>query len=109
MNISTTLQSLPAGVLVGLGALLVVQIVLDVIAFVDLARRPVDRLALIQNKWVWAAIILVINTIGAILYLAIGRKRTAPAVDTRPAVSAGTRASDAANLLYGERKDADGR
>jgi hypothetical protein len=108
MDISTTLQSLPTGVLIGLGVLIVVQIVLDVIALVDLYRRPVGELT-IRNKWIWVAIILVVSTIGAILYLAVGRKRTAPALDARPAVPAGARAADAADLLYGKRKDDEGR
>jgi hypothetical protein len=97
------LLALPVAALIALGALLVVQIVLDVVAFVDLYKRPKDQLT-IANKWVWVAIILLISTIGAILYLVIGRKPAA-AVEARPAAPASTRAANAANALYGVRKD----
>jgi hypothetical protein len=97
------LLALPAAAIVALGALLVIQAVLDVVALVDLYKRPKDRLT-IANKWVWVAIILLISTIGAIVYLVIGRK-PAPAAEVRPASSTATRAADAADALYGGRKD----
>jgi hypothetical protein len=97
------LLSLPTGVLVGLGALAIVQIVLDVFAFVDLYNRPAAQL-IIPNKWIWVAIILFLATIGAVFYLAAGR-RLAPAADVRQESSAKARATDAADLLYGARKD----
>ncbi len=99
------LLSLPPAVLAALGALAVLQIVLDVVALVDLYRRPVAQLTF-ANKLVWVAIILLVNTIGAIVYLAAGR-RSAAAADVRPESPAAARASDAANLLYGKRKDAE--
>ena len=99
------LLSLPLAALVGLAALAVLQITLDVIAFVDLARRPTAQLT-IANKWIWLAIILFISMIGAIVYLAAGR-RPAPAADARPSSPVAARAADAADLLYGARKDAD--
>jgi hypothetical protein len=101
------LAALPGPVLVALGALIVVQIVLDVFALVDLYRRPVERVVF-GNKWVWVAIIVLINTVGAILYFAIGRK-PAPATDARPAAPAATRAANAADTLYGAPRDADRR
>jgi hypothetical protein len=97
------LLSLPPAVLVGLGALAVVQIVLYVVSFVDLYKRPVEQL-LIPNKWICAAIILFVTTIGAIFYLVAGR-RPAPAAEARPESPVSARASDAVDLLYGKRKD----
>jgi hypothetical protein len=108
MNIPDALQSLPVGVLIGLAVLIVLQVVLDVIALTDLVKRPAEQLV-IRNKWIWAAIIVFVNTIGAILYLAVGRKRSVVAVETRPTAAPGDRAADAADVLYGVRKDADRR
>lgn len=59
-------------VAVVLGVLAAVQITLDVIALVDLYRRPVSQVRT-GNKWAWVAIILLINLLGAILYLTVGR------------------------------------
>ena len=98
------LLSLPPAALAALGALAVVQITLDVVSIVDLARRPAERLAF-TNKWVWLAIILLVNTVGAIVYLVAGRKPAATA-DARPGSPAAVRAADAADLLYGKRGDA---
>jgi hypothetical protein len=89
--------------LVLLGLLIVVQLVLDVIALVDLYKRPVAQVAL-GNKWIWVAIIVLVNTIGAILYLVVGRK-AALVTEVRPAAPAAERSSDAADLLYGKSAD----
>ena len=104
MNGLDALQGIPTWGLVAIGVLIVVQVVLDVIAFLDLYKRPVDRLT-IENKWVWVAIILLVSTFGAIVYLVAGRKPAAVAevVSSAPATSRGARAADA---LYGTRKDA---
>ena len=104
MNGLQGLQSLSTPVLVGLVLLLVAQLVLDVIALVDLYKRPVSQVAL-GNKWIWVAIIVLVNTIGAILYLVVGRK-SAPAAEVRPATPSATRADAAADLLYGKDDDA---
>lgn len=103
MNGLDVLKNLPVPMLVGLGALFLVQVVLDVIAFVDLYRRPVEQVAT-GKKWIWVLIILFVNTIGAILYFVIGRKPAA-AVEVRPSAPAAARASDAADLLYGKDND----
>lgn len=105
MNGIEVLLSLPTPALIGLGALALAQIVLDVIAFVDLYKRPKERLV-IPNKWIWAAIILVVATIGAVIYLAAARK-PAPAAEKKREPSAPARASEAVDLLYGGRKDAE--
>jgi hypothetical protein len=105
-----SLMSLPVGLLVALGVLAVVEITLDVVALVDLYRRPAARVVF-GNKWIWVAIIILVNIVGAILYLAIGRK---PAAATGPADTASARAAtpapaaeSIANSLYGSRDGAE--
>jgi len=61
------LTSVPVWGLVALGVLAVAQITLYVIALVDLYRRPVERLVF-ANKWIWVAIVLLVSTVGAIIY-----------------------------------------
>jgi hypothetical protein len=93
---------LPTGVVVVIAVIAVIQVTLDVVALIDLYRRPVDRVAL-GNKWIWVAIILLVNLLGAILYLAVGRK-PAPAVETQsPSSSTSARAESIADALYGGR------
>lgn len=50
--------------------LLIIQFVLMVVAFIDLAKQEVTR----GPKWMWILIILFINTIGPIIYFIVGRK-----------------------------------
>ena len=50
--------------------LVALQLVLIIVAVRDLLRRERTR----GPKWVWAVIILFINLIGPIAYLAIGRE-----------------------------------
>ena len=97
---NTTLSSLPAWALIALGVIAVAQVTLDVVALVDLYRRPADRL-LTGNKWVWLAVILLANLIGAILYLVVARK---PAVLTEPPTAPRTPSTSpdaVADALYG--------
>ena len=98
------LNSLPVGVLVALGALLLVELALDVVALVDLVRRPKSRVTF-GNKWAWAAIIVLINLIGAILYLAIGRKPAPPTEPAPPAAEGRATMTSVADALYGEADD----
>ena len=88
--------------IVALGVLLVVQTVLQFIALADLYRRPAERLN-IANKWVWFAIILFGQSLGSIVYLAVGRK-PAPVTEVASSVPAVSRAARAADALYGARK-----
>lgn len=99
---SPDLSSLPAGVFVVLGVVLLVELALIVIALVDLIRRPLDQVTL-GNKWVWVAIIVLVNLIGPILYLAIGRKPAPPGGDTGSATPGSP--ADIADRLYGPRDD----
>jgi hypothetical protein len=100
------LADLPTGVLVAIVIAGLLQVTLDVIALVDLYRRPVERVTL-GNKWVWVAIILFVNLLGAILYLAVGR-RPAPAAEV-PQASRPTpeRAEGVVESLYGRRDEGD--
>jgi hypothetical protein len=50
--------------------ILILQLVLLVVALLDLARRERTR----GPKWVWALVIVFINIIGPILYLMLGRE-----------------------------------
>jgi hypothetical protein len=108
MKPNVDVSSLPAGVLVVLGLVLLAELALAVIALVDLVRRPRVRVTF-GNKWVWVAIIVLVNLVGPILYLAIGRK-PAPPVDEAPPVAAGsTSMKSVADALYGERDGRDAR
>lgn len=103
-----TFPDLPTPVLVLLGVLIVVQIVLEVWALIVLFKTPDDRL-LLGKKWPWVLIILLVNTIGAVIFLAAGR--TKPPVDDRadgaqPAVPTGDAAARAVDVLYGEERAA---
>ena len=98
------LSSIPTGVLVGLGVVLLIEIVLDVVALVDLYRRPIDSVAL-GNKWVWVAIIVLVNLVGSILYFFVGRKAAVLADDANRASTTSSAKADIGDALYGPRDD----
>ena len=99
------LSSVPVWGLVALGVLAVAQITLDVIALVDLYRRPVEQVVF-TNKWIWVAIVLLVNTIGAIIYLVAARKPDV-VTDNAAASSSPVRTEDVADTLYGPRDNTD--
>jgi len=99
------LTSVPVWGLVALGVLAVAQITLDVIALVDLYRRPVERLVF-GNKWIWVAIVLLVSTVGAIIYLVIARKPDVLS-ENAAASSSPVRTEDVAENLYGPRNSTD--
>lgn len=100
MRMSPDLSTLPFGILIGLGVVLLLEVALDAVAIVDLVRRPVAAVQF-GNKWVWVAIIVLVNLIGAILYFAVGRKQ-APAVDSDAQTVAPKRSSaEITDALYG--------
>lgn len=96
------LSSLPVAVLVGLALLVVAQVVLDVVALVDLYRRPAAQV-ITGNKWIWLAVILLVNVLGALLYLLVGRKATVPASDVAPSTARPAPTESIADALYGPR------
>jgi len=101
-----SLSALPVWALVALALLVVAEIILDVIALVDLYRRPVDQV-IFANKWIWLAIILLVNTIGAIIYLLAARKPPVLTDDTAPVKPRSVGSDDIADLLYGPRDTTD--
>ncbi len=50
--------------------LFVVQVILAIVALIDIARIHATN----GPKWVWVLVVLVINTIGPIVYFIFGRK-----------------------------------
>ena len=96
------LSAVPLWVLVALGLLAVVEITVDVIALVDLYRRPIEQVVF-ANKWIWVAIVLLVNTIGAIIYLVAARKPAVAAVEAAPPASTSVRTDNVADTLYGPR------
>ena len=103
---NTNLPAIPVWAVVALGVLAFVQITLDVIALVDLYRRPVKQVVL-GNKWIWVAIVLLVNTVGAIIYLVVGRKPAVMSENAAPSASPSGRTEDIADALYGPRDDPD--
>jgi hypothetical protein len=101
-----SLSALPVWALVALALLVVAEIILDVIALVDLYRRPVDQV-IFANKWIWLAIILAVNTVGAIIYLLAARKPPVFTDDSAPAKPKSVGSDDIADILYGPRDDPD--
>lgn len=108
MRPNVDLATLPVAVWVILGVVLIAELALLVVAVVDLVRRPRERVTF-GNKWVWAAIIVLVNLIGPILYLAIGRQPApATAAQQQPTAPAErTTMSAVADALYGKRDDQD--
>ena len=88
-------------------ALAAAQITLDIIALLDLSRRPTEQVVF-GNKWIWVVIVLLVNTLGAIIYLVAGRKPAAIAENARTA-SPPARIENIADTLYGPRDDTDPR
>ena len=89
------------GLVLALGLLGLVNIVLLIAALVSLIQRPVAAVRF-HNKWLWGALIVLVNWIGPLAYLAVGRIES-PLPE--PAGLAGTpateRARRAVELLYG--------
>ena len=98
MNASIEWGSIPGWLQVVLVALVAVQLSLQIYALVVLFRTPDERLML-GKKWPWALFIVLVNLVGAIVFLAAGRKPAAAAVAAQPA----DRATRAAEVLYGPR------
>jgi hypothetical protein len=55
--------------------IIVISLGLEIFALIDLIRRD-PREIQGGNKWVWAALIVLVSTIGSIVYLVAGRNRT---------------------------------
>ncbi len=106
MNTSIPLSDLSTPMLIALGALIVIQMAVLVIALTKLMQTPDERL-MFGKKWPWIIIILFVNLIGGLVFLAVGRK---PAVVADPLASSqddaerpADRAERAADVLYGSK------
>lgn len=97
---SLDLSALPTPVMIALAALVVVQVTLLVVSLVALVRAPRERLVF-ERKWPWALIIVLVNVVGPILFLAVGR-RAAPVDVSQSAEPQGDRVTRAVENLYGE-------
>src|SRR4051794_9543455 len=88
MRPNLDLSSVPTGVLVILGVVVVLEVALAVFALVNLVRRPREAVSF-GNKWIWVAFIVLVNLIGPIVSLAVGRNPAMAAPDTSPVASTG--------------------
>lgn len=101
------LATLPAWLLIVLGVIALAEVALDIVALVDLYRRPVAQVTF-GLKWVWVILIVLVNLIGAVLYLAIGRHRP-PQADVGQPSTQRPDAAGIADALYGPRDDTEAR
>ena len=102
MELAASLSTIPTPVLIVLAAVVLAEIGLDLVALVDLYRRPTAQVV-IGNKWIWVAIILLVSLLGPILYLAVGRK-PAPAAESSGATGREPKQVDSiVDSLYGTR------
>jgi hypothetical protein len=107
----TTLPS--TGTLALLGVIVLVEVALLVAALVDLLRRP-DEAVTGGRRWVWILVVVLLQTIGPIVYFAAGRRPrpvddpvgAGPATVAAPAEGPAARVVD---LLYGPAGDATSR
>lgn len=104
MNSNVPLDALPVWVWIALAVVGVAQLAFELYALLDMLRRPEAELTLGGRKWLWAIIILLVNWVGAILYLVVGRKPAA-AVDAARAFPIADRAGAAVDALYGPPED----
>lgn len=93
------LDSLSTPMLVVIGLFVLLQLSLEVYAVIDIIRRPSERITG-GNKWLWLAVVLLVNMIGAIVYLAVGRKPQPPTGLVAAPVT-GDAAQEAVDTLYG--------
>ena len=97
-------SAVPVWIQVVLVLLAILQITLEVYALVDLYRRPVHQTTF-DNKWVWLAIILLVSTIGAIIYLLAARKPVPLTDEAATPSSSSVRTDDIADTLFGPRDE----
>ena len=99
--ISSQLGGIPREGVIALLALLSLQVIVQLFACVDLARRRTVRGG---RKWVWVLVVLAGSLPGAALYLAYGRipDPAEPGPDTTHE-PAGTAGQDALDRLYGPK------
>jgi hypothetical protein len=95
--------AMPAGAVVALVVLGLIELALVVFCIVDIVRRPA---VLGERKWVWIVIVLLFNLVGSIIYLAIGRVQPPPPETRADPTEVGSRVTAAADVLYGQARAA---
>ncbi|MHB1135754.1 MAG: PLDc N-terminal domain-containing protein [Coriobacteriia bacterium] len=103
MQTNIPLSELPSWAMPVIVALVTVQLAVEIYALVVLFRTPEERV-IFKKRWPWVLIILGVNLVGGIIFLAAGR--TAPvAIDPLtgplPEAPPATRAERAVDVLYG--------
>jgi hypothetical protein len=98
----TPFAEIPRWLVVALGALAVVQVSLEIFALVVLFRTPPERLQF-GKRWPWVLIILLVNLVGAVVFLVLGRKPEPPVepVGVGGPHGASSRAARAVDTLFG--------
>jgi len=100
-------SELPAAVRAGIVAFGIVQIAVEVVALVVLAKTPAQRVRF-GKKWPWALVILLVNLVGAVVFLAAGRLPAMEAGGDGSPAASGESMARAVEVLYGrqgERRD----
>ncbi|MDO8964307.1 MAG: PLD nuclease N-terminal domain-containing protein [Coriobacteriia bacterium] len=100
-------DDMPTWFQAALVVVLVVQFGLEGYALYDLWKTPVERIRM-GAKWPWIIIILFVNMVGAIIYLAAGRK-PAPVVEPPSLEADAARSAAAVDALYGAGPENDPR
>ena len=100
--ISNQLGGLPRAGVIALLVLLSIQIILQVVALVDLAKR---RTVPGGKRWLWALVIVFGNLVGAVVYLAVARIPGPGELAPGSSEDAGTASRDALDRLYGSPPD----
>lgn len=93
------LSALPTAAFIAFGALVVLQLTLTVVGLVVLVRTPRERLVF-ERKWPWVLIIVLVNVVGSIVFLAAAR-RPAPAADESTAEPGDDGVARVVRNLYG--------
>lgn len=101
------LASLPTGALFAIGALVVVQLTLQIAAVVQLVKTPKERVSLNGNKAIWAIIIVAGEMVGAIVWFFAGRKPQAAEDPIAAASKTPDAVQTAVDSLYGPDSGAD--
>ena len=101
MAIASQTIRLNPGLLIAFVGLALANLALVVAALVSLIPRPTAGVRF-HNKWVWAALIVLVNWLGPLVYFAVGRLDLPLPDDSGAAgVPAAERARRAVELLYG--------
>jgi len=96
------LTNVPTPMLIALVVGGTVQLVCEVVALVVLARTPADRVTL-GRRWPWALIIVLVNLIGAVVFLTVGR-RPAPVTEPAPPVGRDAAVQAVVEELYPDQE-----